>query len=38
MGQPVAYFEVTSPYHERAQKFYRELFSWQVEADPAMAA
>ena len=38
MGQPMAYFEVTSPDHERAQKFYRELFSWQVEADPAMAA
>jgi uncharacterized protein len=30
MGQPVAYFEVTSPDHERAQKFYRELFGNQV--------
>ncbi len=36
MGQPVAYFEIVSPDHERAQKFYRELFSWRVEADPAM--
>ncbi len=36
MGQPVAYFEVLSPDHERAQKFYRALFGWQVDADPAM--
>jgi predicted enzyme related to lactoylglutathione lyase len=36
MGQPVAFFEVISPDHERAQKFYRELFGWQVAADPAM--
>ena len=36
MGQPVAYFEIVSPDHERAQKFYSELFSWQVAADPAM--
>jgi uncharacterized protein len=36
MGQPVAYFEIVSPDHERAQKFYGELFSWQVAADPAM--
>jgi predicted enzyme related to lactoylglutathione lyase len=36
MGQPVAFFEVVSPDHERAQKFYRELFDWTVEADPAM--
>ena len=26
MGQPVAFFEIISPDHERAQKFYRELF------------
>jgi predicted enzyme related to lactoylglutathione lyase len=26
--------EVISPDHERAQKFYRELFGWQVEAVP----
>ncbi len=36
MGQPVAYFEVTSPDHERAQKFYSELFGWTVNADPSM--
>ena len=36
MGQPVAFFEITSPDHERAQKFYAELFGWQVAADPAM--
>src|SRR5258706_870578 len=36
MGQPVAFFEVISPSHERAQKFYSELFGWQVVADPAM--
>lgn len=36
MGQAVAFFEVVSPDHERAQKFYRELFGWQVAADPAM--
>src|ERR1700738_3830552 len=36
MGQPVAFFEVVSADHERAQKFYAELFGWQVAADPAM--
>ena len=36
MGQPVAFFEVVSADHERAQKFYSELFGWQVAADPAM--
>jgi predicted enzyme related to lactoylglutathione lyase len=36
MGQPVAFFEVISPNQERAQKFYAELFGWQVSADPAM--
>src|ERR1039457_6742323 len=36
MGQPVAFFEVISPDPERAQKFYAELFGWQVAADPAM--
>jgi uncharacterized protein len=34
MGQPVAFFEVTSPDAERAQKFYAELFGWQIAADP----
>jgi hypothetical protein len=36
MGRPVAFFEVVSPDHERAQKFYRELFDWQVAADPEL--
>ena len=36
MAQPVAFFEVISPDAERAQKFYGELFDWQVSADPAM--
>jgi hypothetical protein len=36
MAQAVAFFEVVSPDHERAQKFYSELFGWQVAADPAM--
>jgi uncharacterized protein len=36
MGQPVAFFEILSPDHERAQKFYRELFGWEITADPAM--
>ena len=36
MAHPVAFFEVVSPDHERAQKFYAELFNWQVAADPAM--
>ena len=36
MGQPVAFFEVVSADHERVQKFYSELFGWQVAADPEM--
>jgi uncharacterized protein len=36
MGHPVAFFEVVSPDHERAQKFYAELFGWSVAADPEM--
>ena len=36
MGKPVAFFEVISADHERAQRFYGELFGWQVTADPAM--
>ena len=36
MGRPVAFFEVTSPDHERAQKFYAELFDWRIDADPSM--
>ena len=36
MGQAVAFFEVISSDHERAQRFYADLFGWQVTADPAM--
>jgi uncharacterized protein len=36
MGQAVAFFEIISPDHEQAQKFYGELFGWQVAVDPAM--
>ena len=36
MGMPVAFFEVVSDDHERAQKFYAALFDWQVAADPGM--
>jgi predicted enzyme related to lactoylglutathione lyase len=36
MGQPVAWFEITSPNAERAQRFYAQLFGWRVSADPSM--
>ena len=36
MSTPVAFFEVTSNDHERAQEFYAALFGWQVAADPEM--
>ena len=36
MATPVAFFEILSPNHERAQRFYADLFDWQVAADPAM--
>jgi predicted enzyme related to lactoylglutathione lyase len=36
MGQPVAFFEITSADAERARAFYTELFGWTAEADPAM--
>ena len=36
MGQPVAFFEIISPDMTRAQKFYADLFGWQVSTDPAM--
>ncbi len=32
----MAFFEVISPKHERAQKFYGELFGWQVAVGSAM--
>ena len=36
MGQPVAMFEIVSEDHERAQKFYSDLFDWAVDPDPTM--
>lgn len=36
MAHPVAFFEVVSTDHERAQKFYSELFDWRVDAAPEM--
>jgi hypothetical protein len=36
MGQPVAFFEVVSPDHQRAQEFYARLFDWTVDADPSL--
>jgi predicted enzyme related to lactoylglutathione lyase len=38
MGQPVAFFEVTSVDAERARSFYGSLFDWKVAPpDPEMA-
>ena len=34
MGMPVAFFEIVSDDHERAQRFYAALFDRQVAADP----
>jgi len=36
MGRPVAFFEVTSPDHQRLQRFYADLFDWQVQVDPEL--
>ncbi len=36
MGAPVAFFEVSSPDAERAQRFFGDLFGWQVAADPEL--
>jgi predicted enzyme related to lactoylglutathione lyase len=36
MGQPVVFFEVLSTDYERAQSFYRELFNWKINVDPAL--
>jgi uncharacterized protein len=37
MGQPVAWFEVTSTDADRASRFYTELFGWTVSADPEIS-
>jgi predicted enzyme related to lactoylglutathione lyase len=36
MGAPVAFFEIISDDHERARRFYADLFDWKADADPAM--
>jgi uncharacterized protein len=36
MGQPVAFFEITSTAAEKIRAFYGELFGWTAEPDPAM--
>ncbi len=36
MATPVAFFEVVSTDHERAQRFYSDLFGWQVAARPGL--
>jgi uncharacterized protein len=36
VGAPVAFFEIISGDHERAQRFYAELFDWKTMADPSM--
>jgi predicted enzyme related to lactoylglutathione lyase len=36
MPQPVAFFEVASTDHERAQKFYTDLFDWTLNTNPSM--
>ena len=36
MGAPVAYFEIISDDHERARRFYAELFGWTAQTDPSM--
>ena len=34
MRMPVAFFEIVSDDHERAQRFHAALFAWQLTADP----
>ncbi len=36
MGAPVAFFEIISDDHERARRFYADLFGWTADADPDM--
>lgn len=36
MGQPVAFFEITSTSPEKVRGFYTELFGWTAEPDPEM--
>jgi uncharacterized protein len=36
MGKPITFFEVISPDVQRAQKFYAEVFGWQMSPDPVL--
>ena len=36
MGAPVAYFEIISDDHDRARKFYAELFGWTAGTEESM--
>ena len=36
MGQPVVHFEVIGNDPERLQRYYSELFGWQIDADNPM--
>ena len=36
MGQPVVHFEVIGKDGERLQRYYSELFGWQIDADNPM--
>ena len=36
MGQPVVHFEVIGQDGEKLQRYYSELFGWQIEADNPM--
>ncbi len=35
MGAPLAFFEIISDDHERARRFYTELFGWTTGPDPS---
>ena len=36
MAHPVVHFEIAGKDGTKLQEFYRELFDWKVEVDPAM--
>ena len=36
MGQPVVHFEVIGKDGERLQRYYSDLFGWQIDADNPM--
>ena len=36
MGHPVVHFEVIGKHGERLQRYYSELFGWQIDADNPM--